>query len=173
MHAHSGRASHTPMPQASCRAPLLGCQSLPGHGVGRRVYSTALETPWPTLEAGLTPRGASHDRPPSCATPYAAVNTRWRGRLARVLEVGGMGDQHTHHRAHGPGGAGAWRGNRDGCPARPCGHGALPTQASVIPSRPAALWLWRRATYALQTPPALTVLPAQRLYLHHLWLPDD
>src|SRR6266849_5158404 len=82
------------------------------------------------------------------------------------------GDQPTHHRAPCPGGAGAWLGNRGGCPARPRGHGATPTQARLIPSIPTALWLWRRATYALQTHPAPTVRPAQRLYLHPLWLPD-
>jgi hypothetical protein len=93
------------------------------------------------------------------------------GRLACWAHAS-WGDQPTHHRAPCPGGAGAWLGNRGGCPARPRGHGATPTQASLIPSIPTALWLWRRATYALQTPPAPTVLPAQRLYLHHLWLPD-
>ena len=91
------------------------------------------------------------------------------GRLACCAHAS-WGDQHTHHRAPCPGGA--WLGNRGGCSARPRGHGATPTQASLIPSIPTALWLWRRATYALQTPPAPTVRPAQRLYLHHLWLPD-
>jgi hypothetical protein len=47
IHAHIGRVSHTPMPQASCLAPLLCCQSLTGRG-GR---------PLPQHAAGLRRRG--------------------------------------------------------------------------------------------------------------------
>ena len=63
-HAHSGRVSRTPTPQASCVALLLCYQSLTGRGVRMRVYSTALETPWPPLEACMTPiRGLARQAP--------------------------------------------------------------------------------------------------------------
>ena len=88
---------HANDPQASCLAPLLGCQSLPGHGVGRRVYSTALETPWPTLEAGLTPIGGLARPAPILRHPLR------RSQHALARQVGSRAVCMRHGRsAHAP-----------------------------------------------------------------------
>ncbi len=83
-HAHSGPVSRTPTPQTSCLALLLCSQSLTGRGVRMRVYSTALETPWPTLEAGMTPIRGLARQAPLLRHPPRRSHTSWCGRSAGV-----------------------------------------------------------------------------------------